>query len=819
MSRDYKAILNPVQYEACVHVSGPLLILAGAGSGKTRVITHRIAYLIENAGVDPSSILAVTFTNKAAREMKERVENLVGDGARRIFVSTFHSMGARLLRQHHREIGRSPNFVIYDKSDQEKLVKQVLKEREIAETAMSLQTAMLKLDSAKNNGYTPEDVHNGSRDYLFAGVYGDYEKKLQQADALDFGDLLMAFLGLLKQHQHIREYYQQRFRHVLVDEFQDTNTVQYSILKRMLNADRNLCVVGDDDQSIYRWRGAEVGNILNFEQDFPGARVIKLEQNYRSTGNILEAAGAVIARNSQRHGKKLWTSAGRGGPITVCVAANERAEADFIRDTIRELMRGENYQWSDFAIMYRANALSRVIEDSLSQARMPYVVAGGLRFYDRKEIKDVVAYLRLINTPNSSVDLERVINTPPRGIGAATIARLQAAARDRDCSPWAVLENPPDDLGAAARRKLGEFRGMMTGLMEQAKDQPLPEMVKLVLRQSGYLDMLTGEGTEEARGRMQNLDELVSFAAEFHQRPEDNSLQAFLEQSALVSDQDSVDLKGKSVTLMTIHTAKGLEFPVVFLTGWEEGVFPHSRARENGDELEEERRLGYVGITRAMRRLFITRAEERTVYGDRRPQRPSSFLLDLPRECVREVRAGRFGAGPYQQPWRRPDDETIQRPRYQLGGPVRSPAPPQPTVPARASPPARIATLVRDPEPAGASINPSDAIVHNEAVRAGRSWLEVYQSGDWQKLVPTRREEPAPAPPLESKVEYEPGVRPSRAERRDGGAWSPGSRVRHSKYGVGEIHERAGEGPEAKVKVYFPGEGIKTIIARFLTPV
>jgi DNA helicase-2/ATP-dependent DNA helicase PcrA len=627
---DLLSSLNPKQREAVLHDQGPLLILAGAGSGKTRTLTHRVAYLIRERGVEPGSILAVTFTNKAAAEMRERLERLLG-GGKAPWMSTFHAACARILRREIGLLGYAPSFVIYDDRDQERLVKACLADLAIPEETLAARAAAAIIDAAKNRGVGPVEYGRAAEENgAAARVYARYQAMLQRANAVDFGDLLLLTVRLFEEHPEVLDRYRSRFRHFLVDEYQDTNRVQYRLTTLLAGEHRNLCVVGDDDQSIYRWRGAEIANILDFERDFPDAAVIRLEQNYRSTGNILTAAGAVVARNTERKGKTLWTENPAGEKVTLAVLGDDLEEARFVAAEIARRRRaGETL--SGIAVFYRTNAQSRSIEEALVRERIPYTVVGGVRFFARSEIKDVLAYLRLLVNPADSLAARRIVNLPARGIGPATlecIATLEEEAGGfLDACRLALGR---DVLRPGAAERVGSFVRLIESFRRRLEQMPHPELAAALIEETGYGPMLREAGTAEARERLQNLEELLK-GMEEHAASEP-TLQEYLEQVALVADVDSYDGTAERVVLMTLHSAKGLEFPTVFMTGMEEGLFPHSRVADA--DIEEERRLCYVGMTRAMRKLHLTRALRRRTYGDFQHNQPSRFIDEIPAELL-----------------------------------------------------------------------------------------------------------------------------------------------------------------------------------------
>jgi DNA helicase-2/ATP-dependent DNA helicase PcrA len=630
---DLLAALNPVQQQAVLHGDGPLLILAGAGSGKTRTLTHRVAHVIDERGVEPWRILAVTFTNKAAAEMRERLEKLVG-GERLPWVSTFHAACVRILRREIEALGFTKDFTIYDDRDSERLVKDVLADLHIPEAVLTPRQAGSLIDGAKNKGLTPTDYAKSNDQHDgFAPVYRRYQDILRRGNALDFGDLLLTTVRLFHELPDVLERYRGRFQHVLVDEYQDTNAVQYRLTNLLASRHRNLCVVGDDDQSIYRWRGAEIANILDFERDYPDVVTIRLEQNYRSTANILDAAGAVVARNARRKGKTLWTDNARGAKVGVAPLPDDLEEARFIAREIERATASAATR-RDIAILYRTNAQSRAVEEALVRQRIPYVMLGGIKFFARAEVKDILAYLRVLVNPADSLSAKRIINVPPRGIGAGTLERL--AALDEEAGGLLAacrLAIERELLKPQQTENVRAFLALIEGLQARLEEVGYPQLTAALIEKSGYGPMLRDEGGPEARERLQNLDELLSGMEE--SAAAGRTLQDYLEQVALVSDIDGYDGNADRVTLMTLHAAKGLEFPIVFMIGMEEGLFPHSRVSDG--DIEEERRLCYVGMTRAMRRLTLTHALRRRVYADVQMNPRSRFLDEIPAELVEEV--------------------------------------------------------------------------------------------------------------------------------------------------------------------------------------
>jgi len=634
--------LNPQQQEAVDHNEGPLLILAGAGTGKTRVITHRIARLVQQRIVAPWNILAVTFTNKAAEEMRNRVHGLLGAGGQDIWISTFHSSCLRILR---RSLPAGQNqFVIYDDDDTQTLIKRCLEELKIEDRAFTPRAVSSHISSAKNELVSPEAYIAKSQDFFetrVAEVYKLYQKKLGENNAMDFGDLIFKTVAMFQSQPDLLARYQDLFQQILVDEYQDTNRAQYVLTKLLAQAHHNLCVVGDDDQSIYRWRGADIQNILNFEADYPGCLVIRLEQNYRSTQTILSIANQVISKNTGRKGKSLWTDHSGGDKAVAYTARDERDEARFVVEEIQKLHHQKGLRLNDFAIFYRTNAQSRTFEDELLRHRLPYMIFGGMKFYERKEIRDILAYLRVLVNPQDSVNLKRIMNVPSRGIGDKAEERLEDFASAREISLYAAMGKASDsvDLNSGAKKKVLEFHQMMERL--RAGMAALPGVAKIlekIIYDTGYEAMLQEEKTVESEGRLENLEELLNVASEFEKTIEgaasSNGPAMFLDQVSLVGDTDTYDPAQGNVLLMTLHLAKGLEFPVVFLVGLEEGLFPHSRSLDEPEEMEEERRLCYVGVTRARKRLFLTLAARRRLYGGDQFNLPSRFLDEMPVELL-----------------------------------------------------------------------------------------------------------------------------------------------------------------------------------------
>jgi DNA helicase-2/ATP-dependent DNA helicase PcrA len=642
--------LNPPQRDAVVHPDGPLLILAGAGSGKTRVLTHRIAYLVHTGRARAGEILAITFTNKAAGEMRERVGHLLGHSTRAMWVMTFHAACARILRAEAPRLGYTRQFTIYDAQDSRRLVKRCLDQLDVDLKRFTPGAVQHQISDAKNklrDAAAYRELVGSYFEQTVGDAYELYERELHRMNAMDFDDLLVRVVNVLELFPEVQARYGAAFRHVLVDEYQDTNHAQYRLLQLIAGEHRNLSVVGDDDQSVYSFRGADITNILNFQDDFPDAKVVRLEQNYRSTQTILSAANGVIAHNRGRMGKSLWTDLGEGDPVVVRELDDEHAEARYVLGEVQRLV-DEGVSLAEVAVFYRTNAQSRVLEDTLVRAEVPYQVIGGTKFYERAEIKDAMAYLTVLANPADAIAFTRVVNSPRRGLGQTSLSRVLQHADAMGVPVWEAAEDPASvpGLGTAAVRAFERFMATMTALRDRARDGvPIGDLLEAVLHETGYLDALEAERTIEAQGRTENLQELVEVGREFDAAAErsDDRLDVFLQQIALVADTDSRKDDEGLVTLMTLHNAKGLEYPIVFVIGCEEGIFPHSRSLDEGT-LEEERRLCYVGMTRAMRALTLTHARRRNVFGSAAYGLPSRFLSEIPPELV--DRQGTFGAGP-----------------------------------------------------------------------------------------------------------------------------------------------------------------------------
>jgi len=632
---DLENLLNKEQCEAAITVDGPLLILAGAGSGKTRVLTYRIAHMIEDLSIYPSQILSITFTNKAAGEMKDRVRSLVGNIADNMWISTFHSSCVRILRREIDKLGYNKNFTIYDSYDQKSLIKQCMKQLEINEKDLTDSEILNKISNAKNELISPDKYKKENEsDYRMnkiADVYLLYQKKLKGNNALDFDDLIFKAVDLLKNNKEVLDFYHSKFKYIMVDEYQDTNKAQYELIKLLVDERENICVVGDDDQCIYAWRGADVTNILDFEKDYPKAKVVKLEQNYRSKGNILMAANEVIKNNSQRKDKHLRTEKDCGEKINLYRAFTDRDEANFVANQIKTLMTDKSRSYKDFAILYRMNSQSRIFEESFRKHLIPYRIVGGLKFYDRKEIKDIMAYLKLINNPLDDIALKRIINVPKRNIGDATIQKIQEFANGIDqCLYSAILDVEfIPTLTTRNKSSISKFVSLMNSFMAKNEEVTVSQLIKTIIEDTGYLKQLENSKEPEDESRVENIKELVSDAVEFEKTSEDKSLLTFLEGVSLGSTTDNPDEEVDTVGMMTVHSAKGLEFPVVFMVGMENGIFPGMSSINNPTEMEESRRLCYVAITRAEEKLYITSAASRMVFGRNVGYQPSDFISEI----------------------------------------------------------------------------------------------------------------------------------------------------------------------------------------------
>jgi len=670
--------LNPIQREAVLHTEGPVLIVAGAGSGKTRALTHRIAYLIREKGVSPYEILAITFTNKAAQEMAERVEGLLGTRiAKGMWILTFHSACARILRREHTHLGVPSHFSIYDEGDTERAIAIVEKQMNVDPKRYPPRAVAAVIGRAKDNLIAPAEFAAEASTFYertVADIYAAYQQRLRSAGALDFDDIIMESVRLFRGHPEILEHYQERFRYVLIDEYQDTNRAQYHLVNQLAAKHRNICVVGDADQGVYSWRGATIQNLLDFEHDFPDAAIFVMEQNYRSTQNILQLANALIEHNVQRKPKSLWTEADHGELAIRHRAENEHDEAWFVATEVERLVQEEGFRYGDIAVFYRTNAQSRVLEDVLMRAGLPYKIVGGVRFYQRKEIKDILGYLRAVVNPGDLISIRRIVNTPKRGIGEATVAATERFAADEDLAFMEAARRADEisTLGPRAKGAVAAFVQVIDALNVLAADGTGPAaMVEAAFTESGYLVELEAERTVEAMGRVENLKELVGVAREFESRQPDGTLADFLEQIALFTEQDEYEAEDPAITLMTLHNAKGLEFGVVFIAGMEDGVFPHYRSMGDAAELEEERRLAYVGITRARQRLYLTHAWSRSLFGGSNYNPASRFLSEIPANLVHSVEGepvtGQNGSGPGRSPLAVAAGDTVVHDRWGEG--------------------------------------------------------------------------------------------------------------------------------------------------------
>ena len=630
--------LNDEQYQAVINCDGPSLVIAGAGSGKTKVLTHKIAYLIQEENVKPWNILAITFTNKAANEMKERVENLVGEIAKDMWIGTFHAICVRILRRYIERIGYESSFVIFDTSDQKAMIKNCLKDLNIDDKMFTDRVVQFEISNAKNEMLEPAEYlarANGDfRKEKIASIYELYQKRLKENNAIDFDDIINFAIKILTENPDVLEYYSEKFRYILVDEYQDTNKAQFMLISLLAARYGNITVVGDNDQGIYSFRGADISNILNFEKDFPGTKIIKLEQNYRCTGSILNAANAVIKNNETKYEKKLWTKNEKGNLPIIHQAEDEYDEARYIVEQINHLRREEYYKYSDFAILYRMNTQSRAIEEILVREDIPYKIIGGLKFYERKEIKDIIAYLRLIHNTNDNLSLTRIINEPKRGIGKTSLDNIQKIAEQTETSMYEIIKNAEQYGLNRVYANSREFIQVIEELKQLESKIEISELIKETLNKTGYTKALELENTQEAENRIENLEEFLTVAIEFEEQEADANLGDFLEGITLSSDIDNLEEEQDSVTLMTLHSAKGLEFPVVFLVGMEEGIFPGYKSIGEPKELEEERRLCYVGITRAKNNLILTCAKRRTIFGSTSCNAMSRFVEEIPNEYL-----------------------------------------------------------------------------------------------------------------------------------------------------------------------------------------
>ncbi|ADL13548.1 DNA helicase PcrA [Acetohalobium arabaticum] len=636
--------LNPQQKKAVKHKDGPLLVLAGAGSGKTMVLTHRIAYLIQQCNVEPYNLLAVTFTNKAAEEMRERIEKLIAQDSEDIWMSTFHSIAVRILRREINKLGYDRNFTIYDTTDQQALIKDIIKNQlDLDPKQFKPRSVLNQISNAKNDLIDVSAFQQGVGSYferVVGEIYESYQQQLKENNALDFDDLIMKTVELFEEYELVLEYYQNRFRYILVDEYQDVNHAQYRLINLLAEDHKNICVVGDDDQGIYGFRGADISNILDFEEDYSQTEIIKLEQNYRSTERILDAAYEVVRNNRGRKPKKLWTENDQGAPIKQYKARGETEEAEYITEEIMKLREEEALDYDDFAVLYRTNAQSRVLEEVFRKQGIPYRIIGGLKFYERKEIKDILAYLRVLYNPSDDICLQRIINVPKRGIGATTVGRLNNFAAQHNISLYEAVQRVEeiDSINSRCSGQVRRFNELMSYFRQRADELNALELTKELLDETDYLKNLRQEDTDQARSRIENIKELLTDIEEYIEQEGDITLGGYLEEVALITDVDNLEAEASAVVMMTLHSAKGLEFPVVFLSGMEEGLFPHSRSFDDKEAIEEERRLCYVGMTRAEEKLYLTHALSRKIYGQRSYNPVSRFIEEIPQQlfCTNE---------------------------------------------------------------------------------------------------------------------------------------------------------------------------------------
>ncbi len=759
--------LNSQQKNAVEHINGPLLIMAGAGSGKTKVLTCKIANLLAH-DVPAYRILAITFTNKAATEMRERVDKMIGEGASEVWLGTFHSFCARFLRREIEATGLyQKNFVIYDASDSQTVIKSILKELNLDDKQYRPAAIQNEISNAKNQMMGPKAMErnaDGFHQKKIAEIYRLYTAKLRSNNALDFDDLLMISVLLLQENQDIREKYQNRYQYILVDEYQDTNGAQYALTQLLAERHHNICVVGDADQSIYGWRGADISNIMNFERDYPEATLIKLEQNYRSTKIILSAANSVIEHNFKRKKKDLWTDNGTGEKISIFEARDEREEANFLVQAIEKERKRRSAAYGDMAILYRANAQSRVIEEAFMRSGVPYTMVGGLKFYDRREIKDILAYLRLIYNPMDSISLMRIINVPKRGIGATTLERLATYATDNHCTLYEAMTalSTAEASGLTARAKitLAAFSGWLATLMQEYSSLHLDQLVERILDETGYRRELEADKKPENETRLENIREFIGVARDFERQEEDASLEAFLSQMSLVSDVDNADMSEDRVTLMTLHSAKGLEFPIVFIVGMEEGIFPNQRTLMDPDEIEEERRTCYVGITRAERKLYLSFAKTRTLYGRANANPPSRFLKEIPLTCMERsafISSSNLSNSSFMP------QRHIQAP-HSLSG-----------------------------------------FSASKKIQSGYEVLSTLSiTGHPNKT--SRASKPSSFPTGASNQILRPNTNLQ---------WKVGDKARHGKWGIGTVVAVRGSGEETQLQVAFPGQGIKPLMQKY----
>jgi len=753
--------LNSVQQEAVTYNEGPMLILAGAGSGKTRVLTYKIAYMIEEGIINPWEILAITFTNKAAKEMRERVDSLLPDNASDIWLGTFHSICVRILKREIELLGYTRDFNIMDELDKQRVVKDILKRMNIDDKQFPANSICYEISSAKDKLKNAEmylkEVKGDFRREKIAEIYREYERETKKNNSVDFDDIIMLTVELFKHNPDRLNYYQNKFKYILVDEYQDTNHAQFILISLLASLHGNICVVGDESQSIYGFRGADISNILNFEKQFLGAKIVKLEQNYRSTKNILNAANHVINKNSSKLEKKLWTDNDEGHKLKYYTAKNEYDEGQYIVDTIDKMVRENNLKYSDFAVLFRTNAQARAIEEVFMRESTPYRLIGGLKFYSRKEIKDIIAYLKLIHNPNDNVSLKRIINEPKRGIGDTTVDKLAEIADSNDMSIFNFISESSNIQGMRASGNLILFRDMMQELIKDKFTLSVTELMKKILLVTGYEEMLVKENTSEAEGRLENIYELLGVAAEFEKEEADNSLSEFLDSIALVADTDKLDEGEEAVTLMTMHSAKGLEYNIVFIVGMEDGLFPSKKSIFEHDDVEEERRLCYVGITRARQKLYLTNAKQRTLYGSTSYTIPSRFISEIPDDLYDEVSKENIKKKQEQRSSGYIDDEfsSVQRRINELS---------------RTSSSVNISSGFKSNNKFGVSV---DSFLKNIGKTA-----PVHEDVDLNK--------------------YKEGVK-----------------IRHKKFGIGTIKSAEPEDDDLKVEIVFENGQMKRLMAKF----
>ncbi|SHF10342.1 DNA helicase PcrA [Clostridium fallax] len=755
---DLKKLLNKEQYEAATTIDGQLLILAGAGSGKTRVLTYRIAYMIGENDIKPYNILAITFTNKAAQEMKERVKSLIGDKADNMWISTFHSSCVKILRREIEKIGYRRDFTIYDSYDQKALIKQCMKEININDKDITEQEILSKIGKAKDNMITADQYkrikESEFRENKIADVYLLYQKRLKENNALDFDDLIFKTVELFSKHNETLEFYQNKFKYIMIDEYQDTNKTQYEFVKLLASKHKNICVVGDDDQCIYAWRGADIRNILEFEKDYPNAKVVKLEQNYRSKGNILEAANEVIKNNTERKNKALRTEAENGEKIKVYRAYSDSDEVQFIVSEIKKEIEENNKTYKDFAILYRTNAQSRLFEENFIKRGIPYRLIGGTKFYDRKEIKDIMAYLKVINNPSDGISLRRIINVPKRNIGDATIEKVQNFANDIDDTLYNALLDSEMNPSLTSRNlaSIKKFTELMDDFIMISKDLSVSMLIEEILDKTGYLKGLKDSKEPEDESRIENLKELVSAAVEFEKgEEEDKSLSAFLEKTALVQDVDNLDEDADSLVLMTVHSAKGLEFPVVFMVGMENGIFPGTASFNSESEMEESRRLCYVGITRAKEILYMTSAEMRRVFGRTVAYSQSDFISEIPAQLKEYLKGKSSGLS---------TRSSMTSGKSSYGQSL-------------------------NPHSLRSSYNESNAFKHKSIKEATKDLSDIINNDSSSSKMLTAEEA------------------------------TMGRKVKHPKFGVGTIVKTAKSGDDVKLTIAFDSQGIKNLMLSF----